>query len=160
MGVKNLINFVTTIDFFIPCLLSCWVLYLKCKFSGVPCKEEYKKRLKKLNNAIFVWTLGRFLRAISSLWDTKALMEMMIELRQTDTHKKEIKDSGSVTDEKGLIVPMLLIVCYILVEIIPIWTVLDGNFVDIFLKFDILVKDLIAPLLLQDGTILKNINAQ
>lgn len=54
---------------------------------------------------------------------------------------------------------MLLIVCYVLVEIIPIWQVLDGNFVDIFLKFDVLVKDLIAPLLLQDGTILKNINS-
>lgn len=55
---------------------------------------------------------------------------------------------------------MLLIVCYVLVEIIPIWQVLDGNFVDIFLKFDVLVKDLIAPLLLQDGTILKNMNGQ
>lgn len=54
---------------------------------------------------------------------------------------------------------MLLIVCYVLVEIIPIWTVLDGNFVDIFLKFDVLV-DLIAPLLRQDGTILQNINNQ
>lgn len=87
INVRNLITYVTTIDFLIPCLLSCWVLYLKCKFSGVPCKEEYKKRLKKLNNAIFVWTLGRFLRAISSLWDTKALMEMMIELRLKDEQK-------------------------------------------------------------------------
>lgn len=53
---------------------------------------------------------------------------------------------------------MCLIVCYVIVEIIPIWTVLDGNFVDIFLKFDVLVKDLIAPLLLQDGALLQNIN--
>lgn len=81
MSVINLINFLTTIDFFIPCLLSCWVMYLKCTFSGVPGRKEYKKRLKKLNIAFFIWTLGRFLRAVSSLWDTKALMEMMLELR-------------------------------------------------------------------------------
>lgn len=162
MSVINLINFLTTIDFFIPCLLSCWVLYLKCKFSGVPCKEEYKKRLSKLNYAIVVWTVGRFLRAVSSLWDTKALMEMMLELRfrqqrsGTPENADATKDSNS--DRQGLIVPMLLIVCYVIVEIIPIWTVLDGNFVDIFLKFDVLVKDLIAPLLLQDGSLLQNID--
>ena len=45
---------------------------------------------------------------------------------------------------------MMLIVCYTIVEIVPIWLVLDGNFVDIFLKFDALFKDLISPLLLSD----------
>ena len=55
---------------------------------------------------------------------------------------------------------MMLIVCYVLVEIVPIWLVLDGNFVDIFLKFDALFKDLISPLLLNDVTHLHNINPQ
>ena len=36
---------------------------------------------------------------------------------------------------------MLVIVCYIVVEILPIWFVLDGTFVDIFLKFDVLIKE-------------------
>ena len=51
---------------------------------------------------------------------------------------------------------MMVIVCYVIVEIVPIWTVLDGNFIDIFLKFDVLIeqKDLIAPLLMPDGHLL------
>jgi hypothetical protein len=45
---------------------------------------------------------------------------------------------------------MTLIVEYIIVEILPIWIVLDGNFVDIFIKFSVLIeqKDLMAPLLI------------
>lgn len=80
LSVVTLVDTATGIDFTIPCLLIIWVLYLKCKFSGVPCQDDYKKRLRKLNSAIFVWTIGRFLRAVSSLWDTKVLMLMMFEL--------------------------------------------------------------------------------
>jgi hypothetical protein len=47
---------------------------------------------------------------------------------------------------------MSLILIFLVVEIWPIWIVLDGNFVDIFLKVSVLIeqKDLKAPLLL-DG---------
>ena len=47
---------------------------------------------------------------------------------------------------------MSLIVIFILVEIWPISYTLDGNFVDVFLKYMVLIeqKDLIAPLMLQD----------
>jgi hypothetical protein len=47
---------------------------------------------------------------------------------------------------------MSLIVIFILVEIWPIAYTLDGNFVDVFLKYMVLIeqKDLIAPLMLQD----------
>lgn len=47
---------------------------------------------------------------------------------------------------------MSLIVIFILVEIFPIAYTLDGNFVDVFLKYMVLIeqKDLIAPLMLQD----------
>ena len=44
---------------------------------------------------------------------------------------------------------MALIATYLIVEIIPIWIVSDGNFVDIFLKTEYLMeqKDLVRPLL-------------
>lgn len=47
---------------------------------------------------------------------------------------------------------MSLIVIFLLVEIWPIAYTLDGNFVDVFLKYMALIeqKDLIAPLMLQD----------
>jgi len=35
---------------------------------------------------------------------------------------------------------MLLIVIFLVVEIWPIWVVLDGNFIDIFLKFEVLIE--------------------
>ena len=52
----------------------------------------------------------------------------------------------------NLAAPMTLIVIFLVVEIWPIWLAHDGNFVDIFLKYDVLIeqKDLRAPLLLQD----------
>lgn len=78
----KLITFLTTINFLIPCLLMYWVMYLKCKYSGVPQKGEYKWRIKKINRAVYIWTFARLLRAVSSLWDTKALIGMMIELRE------------------------------------------------------------------------------
>lgn len=51
---------------------------------------------------------------------------------------------------------MVLIVIFLVVEIWPIWVVLDGNFVDIFIKYEVIIeqKDLKAPLLL-DGRIIR-----
>lgn len=45
---------------------------------------------------------------------------------------------------------MMLIVIFLVVEIWPMWVVLDGNFIDIFIKYQVLIeqKDLRAPLLL------------
>jgi len=136
-------------------------MYLKCKFSGVPQKNEYKWRLKKLNCAVFIWTFARLLRAVSSLWDTKALIGMMIELQDKRHELHENASKAHSSDEsQNLIIPMMVIVCYVIVEIVPIWTVLDGNFIDIFLKFDVLIeqKDLIAPLLMPDGHLIQSLN--
>jgi hypothetical protein len=45
---------------------------------------------------------------------------------------------------------MLIIVMFLIVELWPLWFVLDGNFIDIFLKYRVLLeqKDLLSPLLL------------
>jgi hypothetical protein len=39
---------------------------------------------------------------------------------------------------------------FLIVELWPLWFVLDGNFIDIFLKYRVLLeqKDLLSPLLL------------
>jgi hypothetical protein len=49
-----------------------------------------------------------------------------------------------------IVIPMMLIVIFLVVEIWPIWVVLDGNFIDIFIKYSVLIeqKDLRAPLLM------------
>lgn len=48
---------------------------------------------------------------------------------------------------------MFIIVMFLIVEVWPLWHVLDGNFIDIFLKYKVLLeqKDLLSPLLLQDN---------
>lgn len=71
---------------------------------------------------------------------------MMINISQSSTSKdQKVTDSSAV-----LIIPMVLILIFLIVEIWPIWVVLDGNFVDIFLKVSVIIeqKDLKAPLLL------------
>jgi len=48
---------------------------------------------------------------------------------------------------------MFIIVMFLIVEVWPLWYVLDGNFIDIFLKYRVLLeqKDLLSPLLLQEN---------
>ncbi len=48
---------------------------------------------------------------------------------------------------------MYIIVMFLIVEVWPLWYVLDGNFIDIFLKYRVLLeqKDLFSPLLLEEN---------
>jgi len=40
-----------------------------------------------------------------------------------------------------LVAPMTLLVIFLITEIHPIWLIHDGNFVDIFLKPSVLIKE-------------------
>jgi len=79
---------------------------------------------------------------------------MMLEIRNQKGNENVthiVKESGINLDDGALlIIPMLLIVLFLVVEIWPIWIVLDGNFIDIFLKYQVLIeqKDLMTPLML------------
>ena len=70
MEAQKLVDLLTSINFIIPGLTIVLVFYLKCKFSGIPRKDEFKNRLKKLNWAVTIWSFTRITRAITSLWDT------------------------------------------------------------------------------------------
>jgi len=79
---------------------------------------------------------------------------MMLEIRNQKGNENVthiVKENGINLDDGALlIIPMLLIVLFLVVEIWPIWIVLDGNFIDIFLKYQVLIeqKDLMTPLML------------
>jgi hypothetical protein len=75
--------------------------------------------------------MTRYLKAITSLWDANLFFGLMFEV-----------DSGEADVPKmtQMMVPMLLIVIFVFVEIWPIWYVLDGNFIDIFLKYSVLIE--------------------
>jgi len=141
-----------------PSIVIISIMYLKLKFSGVPKKEEYKTRLRKLNWAVLIWSVGRLLRAVTSLWDMNAFSAMVLEMRtfeQADVQVNKKTNFIGMTlqeDQLNLLIPMSLIVVYLFVEIVPIWITSDGNFIDIFLNPNFLMeqKDLIAPLLLQE----------
>ena len=76
------------INFVMPISVLISILYLKCKFSGVPKRDEFKHRLKKLNMAVLIWSMSRFIRAISSLWDANLFFGMMLELGITSKNEK------------------------------------------------------------------------
>lgn len=150
LDAKRLVLTLTCINFCLPTIVIASVLYLQCQFSGVPRREEFKSRLKMIQWAVSVWSVTRLVRAISSIWDIEMLFGMMLELNDKESLDAQISKNGlEMENSKVLIVPMLLIVIFLVVEIWPIWVVLDGNFVDIFLKYQVLIeeKDLRIPLL-------------
>jgi len=65
---------------------------------------------------------------------------MMINISEPTTKYLSKSKQLDLTDTTILIIPMLLIVIFLVVEIWPIWVVLDGNFVDIFLKYSVLIE--------------------
>lgn len=69
LEVQGLVLLLTWVNFAIPGILVMSIFYLKCKFSGVPKRDEYKSRLRKLNWVVALWSCARLIRAISSLWD-------------------------------------------------------------------------------------------
>lgn len=80
----NLVLALTCINFTLPTITIVSVIYLKCKFSGVPKRDEYKTRLNKLEWAVVVWSFTRFIRAITSLWDVNLFFGMMLEMKIAD----------------------------------------------------------------------------
>lgn len=151
-----LVYTLTSINFAMPSLVLFQVLYLKCKFSGVPTKDEFKHRLKKLQTAVFIWTISRFIRAVWGLWDADLFFDMMVELGLVSPAQKH-EDVVSLKEidysEANLYIPMSLIVGYLTVELFPLFYVLDGSFSDIFLRQSVLIEknDLSAPFLMQDS---------
>jgi len=149
LEVESLVLLLTSVNFVTPSILVMSIFYLKCKFSGIPKRDEYKSRLRKLNWVVALWSFARLIRAISSIWDVNLFFGMMLEMNKPSKAEKaeEIKDMSSEdTDPKkedggvNLAAPMTLIVIFLVVEIWPIWLVLDGNFVDIFLKYSVLIE--------------------
>ena len=86
----NLVVALTCINFALPTVMVAFIIYLKCKFSGVPKREEYKSRLDKLECAVMIWSFTRFVRAVSRLWDVNLFFGMMLELK--------IEDINSMTE--------------------------------------------------------------
>ena len=86
----NLVVALTCINFALPTVMLTFIIYLKCKFSGVPKREEYKSRLDKLECAVMVWSFTRIVRAVSSLWDVNLYFGMMLEMK--------IEDINSMTE--------------------------------------------------------------
>lgn len=74
----------TCINFSLPSITIISIIYLKCKFSGVPKRDEYTTRLSKLEWAVFIWSITRFIRAITSLWDVNLFFGMMLEMKIED----------------------------------------------------------------------------
>jgi hypothetical protein len=80
LEADDLVLALTVINFVLPSLAIIGILHLMCKFSGIPKREEYKSRLKKLQWASLMWSITRFIRAITSIWDINMLFGMMVNI--------------------------------------------------------------------------------
>jgi hypothetical protein len=48
ISADKLVMAITVINFVLPSLAAIGLMHLQCKFSGIPKKQEYKQRIKKL----------------------------------------------------------------------------------------------------------------
>lgn len=150
----DLITCMTIINFVMPTIVIFSLCYLNCKFSGIPKIDAYKSRLKKMNLAVMIWSMTRITRAITSLWDQDIFLGGITSI----TGNKESTDSAAVNSSNSILMAMLMIVIFCTVELWPIWYVLDGNFVDIFLKQSVLIddKDLNTPFLSRENSLMRH----
>ena len=77
---EDLILALTVINFVLPLIMIISVIYLRFKFSGIPKRDEYKSRMKKLHWAVILWSVMRLTRAITSIWDINILFGMFIDM--------------------------------------------------------------------------------
>ena len=97
-----------------------------------------KSRLKNIKRAVLIWTLTRLLRALIQYFFADLFYGYIFVA-------KEVKKKGN----SNLYIPMLTILVFIVVDIWPMWHVLDGSFVDILLTKKELMyyKDITEPML-------------
>lgn len=134
--VDTLISFMTIINFAMPTIVMSSLCYLNCKYSGIPKIDSYKSRLKKMNMGVIIWSTTRLTRAVTSIWDQDIFIGGMTDITGSKTHELSTNSIGKTTthNSNNIGMSMLMIVIFCVVELWPIWYVLDGNFVDIFLK--------------------------
>lgn len=104
------------------------MMYISYIFSGTPIRSKiHAKKLIKLKWAVIIWTLSRFLRAILGTQEYTLLENIF---------------AGS--NPKLL---MLVMASFVLIEILPIFYVLDWKFMSTFLIDSPLDESLIEPIL-------------
>lgn len=93
--------------------------------------------------ALLIWTLTRLSRAAIQYWDNDLFYGYIIAAKAADPKKK------TQVNNKNLYLPMFTISIFCLVEIWPIWHVLDSGFIQTFLdqKYVKRINDLTEPLL-------------
>lgn len=148
----DLIAVMTIINFAMPSIVLCSLCYLNCKYSGIPKIDAYKSRLKKMNMAVMIWSITRLTRAVTSIWDQDIFIGGMTDITGRRNHQMSTGKSGESSNT--ILMSMLMIVIFCTVELWPIWYVLDGNFVDIFLKREFIIdeKDLNTPFLERESS--------
>ena len=91
-----------------------------------------------------IWSATRVTRAVISFWDNNLVYGLL-----DGGSKHKSADKGA---DHSLYVPMLTVVIFCVVELCPIWYVLDGSFVDVFICEELLIKNkgIYIPLLDRD----------
>jgi len=109
----------TILNIIAPLIVFLVMMSIAFKFSGSPLRSAvYSQKLKYLQWAIGVWSIARFIRGIGGMYESSLFNEMLLGLE------------SSVNN--SYFIPMLIIVVFLLIEILPIMFVLDWNFMEIF----------------------------
>lgn len=102
-----------------PSIAALMMLTIAFKFSGSPLRAAvYSQKLRSLQFATLLWSMSRIARAMGGFYESRLFYGMILGLKNEDynTH----------------FIPMLLIVVFLLIEILPFMYVLDWSFMEIF----------------------------
>jgi hypothetical protein len=100
---------ITTVAYTSFCVAG--ILYLYCKFSGIPYHDDqWKKKLRKVAMVFTVWTLAQYAKDISSL----------VVSDPEGFYKDDLQNA------------IFLTVSLILTSIVPYMFALESSFIDIF----------------------------
>lgn len=105
-----------TLDLIAPLISVTLIFYYQCKLSGIPNTQKGAQRVKYTTIAVGAWSAARFLQFFNSIYFSKQMLEI-IRCWQTQ--------------DSNLFLSMSLVAMYFVIELLPIYFVIDSNFMNV-----------------------------
>ena len=106
-----------TIEMMFPIVVLLFIVYYQCKFTGRPQFKYAKPRAKALTRIVVVFSILRLFQYWSGLFASRQLLGMTLLLQ-------------GLSYESYLFIPLMIIIQFLFIEVIPFLYVLDQEWLD------------------------------
>jgi hypothetical protein len=105
-----------TVDLVAPTIAITMIIYYQCKLSSIPQSQSGAKRVKFTTIAVAVWSVARLMQFFNTIYFSKQMLEIV---RCWQTH------------DSNVFLSMSLVAIYFLIELVPIYLVMDTSFMSV-----------------------------